>query len=429
MLRSIFYICLLPWFLGAFAHIAAAEESNAKRWYKGNTHTHTLWSDGDAAPEVVVEWYKNHGYDFLCLSEHNILGDGSVTRWVPILEKTALTPKRVQELQARYGTAAVELKREHQRDYMRLKTIPELQKAYETPGDFLLMQAEEISSTYPPIHVNAINIRELAPAANFVDTTEAIIANLGFVRDQSRKYDMPTFAHFNHPNWNVGFPVETVLDIDGPLTFEIFNGHPYVGNFGNAKQYKISNDRFWDIALSIRLERDSRNMLYGVGVSDSHEYFKDGPTKSNPGRGFVMVRADALTPDAIVAALQAGDYYASSGVILHSIDTDEESMRIDIQAKPGVVYTTQFIGTRKGFDSSSVAVADKNGKERDDKSRVYSEEIGEVLFETTDNPATYRFHGDELYVRAKVISPEPLDNPFLEGGTQTAWVQPVLVNP
>ena len=28
------------------------------KWYKGNTHTHTWWSDGDSPPETVVKWYK-----------------------------------------------------------------------------------------------------------------------------------------------------------------------------------------------------------------------------------------------------------------------------------------------------------------------------------------------------------------------------------
>ena len=41
--------------------------------YRGNIHTHTTDSDGDAEPEKVVEWYNNHGYDFLVLSDHNHL--------------------------------------------------------------------------------------------------------------------------------------------------------------------------------------------------------------------------------------------------------------------------------------------------------------------------------------------------------------------
>ena len=48
------------------------------RWYKGNIHTHTTESDGDADPEKVVGWYRRHGYDFLVLSDHNHL-----TIWRP----------------------------------------------------------------------------------------------------------------------------------------------------------------------------------------------------------------------------------------------------------------------------------------------------------------------------------------------------------
>ena len=43
------------------------------KWYKGNIHTHTTESDGDEAPEKVVRWFRQHGYDFLVLSDHNHL--------------------------------------------------------------------------------------------------------------------------------------------------------------------------------------------------------------------------------------------------------------------------------------------------------------------------------------------------------------------
>ena len=45
------------------------------RWYKGNTHTHTTESDGDTPPEEVALWYRDHGYNFLVLSDHNVLTD------------------------------------------------------------------------------------------------------------------------------------------------------------------------------------------------------------------------------------------------------------------------------------------------------------------------------------------------------------------
>ena len=45
----------------------------AARWFRGNTHTHTLWSDGDDFPEPVAEWYKRAGYHFLAITYHNTL--------------------------------------------------------------------------------------------------------------------------------------------------------------------------------------------------------------------------------------------------------------------------------------------------------------------------------------------------------------------
>src|SRR5687767_3878022 len=45
----------------------------AGRWYKGNTHTHTLNSDGDSTPDEVVTWYREHGYQFLVLTDHNYM--------------------------------------------------------------------------------------------------------------------------------------------------------------------------------------------------------------------------------------------------------------------------------------------------------------------------------------------------------------------
>ena len=51
----------------------AALDRSSWRWYKGQTHTHTLESDGDSTPEEVTRWYHERGYHFLVLSDHNVL--------------------------------------------------------------------------------------------------------------------------------------------------------------------------------------------------------------------------------------------------------------------------------------------------------------------------------------------------------------------
>ena len=52
------------------------------RWYKGNLHTHSLWSDGNDFPEMITKWYHDHGYHFLALTDHNILSEGE--KWMSV---------------------------------------------------------------------------------------------------------------------------------------------------------------------------------------------------------------------------------------------------------------------------------------------------------------------------------------------------------
>src|SRR3989440_3253753 len=80
------------------------------RWWKGNLHTHSLWSDGDDFPEMVADWYKRRGYDFLSLTDHNVLAEGE--RWVEVKQKGAL-PVALGKYLARFGEAWVE-RRTHQ---------------------------------------------------------------------------------------------------------------------------------------------------------------------------------------------------------------------------------------------------------------------------------------------------------------------------
>src|SRR6186997_3638246 len=57
------------------ASLPAQQNTNPApaRYFKGNLHTHTLNSDGDSTPDDVVRWYREHGYAFLVLTDHNFL--------------------------------------------------------------------------------------------------------------------------------------------------------------------------------------------------------------------------------------------------------------------------------------------------------------------------------------------------------------------
>src|SRR5688572_18378378 len=53
----------------------ASETSAQTRWFKGNTHAHSLNSDGDVPVDEVVRWYRTHGYHFTFITEHEFFTD------------------------------------------------------------------------------------------------------------------------------------------------------------------------------------------------------------------------------------------------------------------------------------------------------------------------------------------------------------------
>ncbi|MDX1383607.1 MAG: hypothetical protein R3190_08190, partial [Thermoanaerobaculia bacterium] len=144
---------------------AAAPEAGAQdRWWKGNLHTHTLWSDGDDYPEMVLDWYKSRGWHFVAISDHNILSQGP--KWVhPALATDKVPQERFARYLARFGEEWVETDTTAGQTAVRLKTLDEYRQLLEEPGVFLVIQAEEITENFGdrPVHVNATNLEELIP--------------------------------------------------------------------------------------------------------------------------------------------------------------------------------------------------------------------------------------------------------------------------
>jgi len=87
-------------------------------WYKGNLHTHTYWSDGDEFPEMVLDWYKSKGYDFVALSDHNTVAQEE--KWV-VIQKSPLYENSFQNYLARFGDDWVEHKNDTGRIQVKLK--------------------------------------------------------------------------------------------------------------------------------------------------------------------------------------------------------------------------------------------------------------------------------------------------------------------
>lgn len=410
---------------------ASAQEIHLKpeggaKWYRGVTHFHTLWSDGDCAPEVAVKWYLDHGYDFISISDHNILAKGDV--WFPVKdeEKSRLTSERLAGLKETFGDDWVVVREQNGRQEMRLKTLEELTARFADPGSFLIIPGEEITAP-KAVHINAINIADIIAPVPAETALDSLHKNFDAIEAHIAQYGLNSLVHLNHPNFSSHITAEEIISLGGERVFEVYNGHDSVRNWGDEERHILSTDRLWDIILSTRFAQgDTDKPMLGVATDDAHDWFEVRTGNSNPGRGWIMVLAEDLSADSLITAVKQGRVYPTSGVMLDEIHVTPESYTVHIRPEAGVTYTTQFIGTLKGTDVTGKPLQDADGNPIR-ATHEYSAEIGKVLAETTDNPAVYRITGDEMYVRAKVISSKPKNNPFMEGDLETAWTQPVRI--
>lgn len=398
----------------------------AARWYKGNLHTHTFWSDGDDFPDSVARWYKDNGYHFLALSDHNVMQQGE--KWFAPAKRRG-GKDIAEKYLAAFPADRVKVRGEGDAREIRLKTFDELQAEFGEAGRFLMIPS--IESTDSRVHVNVTNLRDpiLPDKAIDTSTSQGIVAAMrhafGAVRAQRAATGQPMFAHLNHPNFRWAVTAEEILQVDQQRFFEVYNGHPTVYNEGDAVH--ASTERMWDIILAERLGRLGQPALFGLATDDSHNYHiqpdRVNVKSSVTGRGWVMVRANELTPDALVAAIEKGDFYCSTGVTLKDVVRTADSLTVEVDPEPGLQYTIEFIGTRRGYDHRSEPVKDDKGEVLR-VTRRYSEDVGRVLQSSKGVRATYKFKGDELYVRARVTSSRHKSPIVIAGEMERAWTQP-----
>lgn len=400
----------------------AITQSSRSNWYKGNLHTHSLWTDGADFPEMIAAWYKDHGYNFLGITEHDMLQEG--VKWVDINAPDPGWPPRnasaraaLPEYRARFG-GWVEERTESSKQLVRLRGLSEYRHLFEQPGRFILIMGEEITDRNGA-HLNAFNLARAVLPRGGVTTGERIRNNIAAVGEQARTSARPVLTIVNHPNFIWALTAEEIAAIPDARLFEVYNGHTMTNSAGNAQ--RAGTERIWDVVLALRHEAGGAP-LFGVATDDAHEYRSFSDTISRPGRAWVMVRAAQLTSDSIVASLARGDFYASTGVTLRDVARTTGHLRVEILPEPGVTFRTQFIGTRRAASLVGTPIDTLR------TTRRYGAGVGEVLAEVTGDVAEYRFNGDERYVRAKVISSRPYVDPATGkvNGSQTAWVQPAF---
>lgn len=309
-------------------------------WYKGNLHSHTVTSDGKLTAEKSVLIYRQHGYSFMCLSDHDIYTDlrekldcedfitlPGVETSVRLIDSSVMPNIDVDEFTDGRGYA----------DF----TADDIWEKLRTAGGYRLLKTHHIHGILGNIAMqeaagdNIIKDNELTPMRVYFDSWDGVKA----AQDMSDYLKAKgCFTTYNHPIWSrVDF--EDVRGIEGFWGLEVYN-YATVNECGEGEDTTF---------LEMLLRRGTDINVFAA--DDNHN---EGNYPDSFG-GFVMVRAETLTHENIVNGLLEGNFYASSGAVINQWGIKDGCVYVDCEGAKRVNF---LFGGKVGSSRSVVYAND-----------------------------------------------------------------------
>jgi hypothetical protein len=332
------------------------------RWWRGQPHFHVNW----VAIDNMVRWYRYQNYNWVAPNELNRCEPVAGVKAMFDLPGYFITLPGTELSSAPKGGV-----------YIDTSSIGgNMEKAQ---AEWNAKRLGYLDMTKPPLFVKT-------SAADVLNEHARIIRKHGGV------------PYASHPNFGWPYDHKDLLKTDPNLVrhFEVRNGEHGMNDLGGGG--KPSTEEIWDNVLS------TGRLIYGWAVDDSHhlpdmlvqgqqDFFNQGKrwkqARALAGRTSMYVRANELTEEALLTAIEKGDFYSvlhlvNLPIVFESYDVDENGISLTLPKQdldkgnnpPGensIVYKTYFIG--------------KNGKV--------------LKVDESYNPS-YKFTGDELYVRVRV---------------------------
>ena len=275
------------------------------KFYKGNLHCHTTWSDGSWTPEQVKEYYKEHGYSVVAFTDHDALIPHQDLRDPEFLPLNGL------EIAIRNKEANVKGKR----PLVHMNFIALEEDNIQTPcfhrSKYILHNEEACRA--------ALSYDESLPDVERfynVETINALIAE-----GKRRGF----YVIYNHPVWSYENPVQ-MLQYEGLDAMEIYN------NACIMEGYDEFNSYMYDF-----LHRNGMR-LAAVAADDNHDRKPIGYGNDSCG-GWVQIEAEELEYRAITRALERGDYYASTDAVIHKVWVEDSHVCVECDPAERVVVT------------------------------------------------------------------------------------------
>ena len=276
------------------------EYEKAAGFLKGQLHAHTGRSgDSQTPPDDVVRWYTEHGFDFIVLTDHNV-----ITRHLGAGQMLVFPGVEITQ------------------NLRRCDPPPEPGMACLLHINALMLDDTEtqVVDLRPPVGGKRLDIYQQALDAS---------ARLGGI------------AQLNHPNFHYSADAALIAELGrrGLLLLEVANEAFDSNNQGDADH--VDTETLWDQVLGQGVT------VWAVATDDAHHYYDAerararGEDVFTGDRGFVMVRAER-SGQAIEAALRRGDFYSSSGVLLRQVATIDSALEVEVASESP--HEFRFIG-------------------------------------------------------------------------------------
>ena len=320
----------------------------SKNYYKANLHCHTTCSDGKCSPKEIKKKYTAQGYSAVAFTDHEHL-----------LEHTDLSDDNFVAI----TSAELAIK-----EFPNQSTL----KNRKMKVTHLNIYAKDPYNTTTPCYssiydhyVNDENRNLIRHEGEYERTYDKECIN-GIVK---ACHEAGFLVSYNHPSWSL----ETACDYLGYEGFDFVEIH----NGGCVRAgHTIDENVFFEMTMAGK-------KIFCTAADDNHNVYPfDSPLSDSFG-GWVMINAERLGYTELMDALEAGDFYASSGPEIFSLT--KEGNTVKVECSPAVRINLLTLGRKHRREIAPVG-----------------ETITEAVFELCDTDEKFRIrvtdeHGNCAY--------------------------------
>ncbi len=271
---------------------------SGKKAFKANLHTHSNLSDGNMTPEQLRDVYHDHGYSVLAITDHEFCLDHSDLNLEDFLLITGYELQVVDPVRPRRpGQKCCHM-------CLLSKDPHEFRHVFFNPDAYDLRRLCHVPELIPEMKYAGEPFVEKYYDVDLINEIAVLAKENNFL------------IAYNHPQWSLEeYP--TYAKLRGFYAMEIYNNDCYT----------IGIDEYNPAVYDCMLRHGAR--LGCIATDDSHQGHPLGDPKCDLFGGWTMIYAESLDYDKIMAALEKGDFYASTGPEIKAIWVEDGSLHVE----------------------------------------------------------------------------------------------------